>query len=441
VPGAIEIAIESLRPIEAVRFECTDLTGNTTKSVQLNVFAPLDGVACSTGGHPAHHVKLRTVDFPDGIWSAQAYCRLSGMTGFRPLQEDTGERYTLSFQVRDSAFIERIDPHALADPEQAFLCAGRELRSPVAASIVDTMRLAENLYIVAGRRLLDGDREAAARAFASDLVIDDAFADSPGFVPIASPFSVTESAFSAPAWVYAAVPSSAEFASFSGLAALSRAKMVKDALANPQFHGAVACAFTNAASAQRVAGLDLTGFDFGPLVKILMACNDEFDDDPKLLGRAFFAACQRRAAIGLAMAYANPANGTRVGRAMFVAKQSLHAAGDLTRTAAALADGTNAYPKGVPYVAPEEREENESGGLESLFGFLSALALAARLDARGTRCLPSFLQAIKQTVARFDGDLMDAEVTAGICVRIAPQYFAAHLLFWELLIRSKEPHD
>ena len=445
LPTAIEIAIESLRPIEAVRFECTNLAGGSTRLIQPEMFSPADGrsrfAAATTGGHAAQYVRLFAADFPNGIWSAQAYCRLAGMTGFRPFQEGTGERYALSFQVLHGTFTERVDPRFLEDLGEAFRRAGTELRIPVAAPIPVTMRLAGSLYVVAGRQLLASDEAAAARAFASDLVVDDAVSESPGYLPATSLFDVDARAFSAPASAYEDVSDSSEFASFAGLAALSRARMLKDAFASPRFQGVVAGAFSNVASAQRVRTLDLTDFDFGLLTNVLKICADEFDDDPPLLGRGFFAGSQRRASVGLALAHANPANGTRVGQALFVARQALHAAGDLTGTAAALANGTLAYTRGLPYVAPAEREENEAGGLESLFGFLSALALAARLDARGTRRLPAFLAAIQQVMTRFDGVHMDAEAAAGICVRIAPQYFAAHLLLWELLIRSKEPHD
>ncbi len=445
LPTAIEIAIESLQPIEVIRFECTDLVEGSTKSTLPDMLNSADGPGRFTGGttsgRAALHVRLGAADFSDGIWSAQAYCRLAGMTGFRPFQEGTGERYALSFQVRQGVFMERVDPRLLQDAEKTFRRAGAELRIPVAAPIPDTLRLVDNLYVAAGRQLLDADQAAAARAFATDLVTDDTVSESPGYVPAISIFGVDVRAFSAPASAYADLPDSTEFASFAGLAALSRARMLKDAFANPRFEGAIACAFSNAGGAQRVASIDLTDFDFAFLTNVLKICVDDFEDDPPLLGHGFFAGTQRQASVGLAMAHTNPANGTRVGQALFIAKQALHAAGNLAGMAETLAEGTRAYPKGIPYVAPAEREENEAGGLESLFAFLSALALAARLDARGGRYLPSFMEAIQHAISRFEGVVMGADTAAGICAHIAPQYFAAHLLLWELLIRSREPND
>ncbi len=74
---------------------------------------------------------------------------------------------------------------------------------------------------------------------------------------------------------------------------------------------------------------------------------------------------------------------------------------------------------------------------DDLFGFLSALALAARLDARGCDHIARFFDALR-TVCDQDAEPMEMRTAAGICTRIGSQFFAAHLLLWEILLRARE---
>jgi len=69
---------------------------------------------------------------------------------------------------------------------------------------------------------------------------------------------------------------------------------------------------------------------------------------------------------------------------------------------------------------------------------LSALALAARLDARRPGHVRRFRDAIQQGLARDGTPQISPEDGIGICTRIGYPLFAAYLLLWEVLIRSRE---
>jgi hypothetical protein len=94
----------------------------------------------------------------------------------------------------------------------------------------------------------------------------------------------------------------------------------------------------------------------------------------------------------------------------------------------------SAHP--VPFVAPSAANDDEMP--EDVFGFLSALALAARLDARGGDHVARFFDTIQSACNQEGSEHIDPRTAAGICTRIGSQFFAAHLLLWEILLRSRE---
>ena len=223
-------------------------------------------------------------------------------------------------------------------------------------------------------------------------------------------------------------------ASFSGLSVLGRARMVKDVIRHERFEPTTAMAFGNAPSAIRVDALDLTDFSFDRLSEVFTTDNGLREDEPLLLSRGFFQRAAEHVRTSLAEAYANPANARRIGRARYIARQARRAASGLHAEAVKLGDGASAHP--VPFVAPSAADDEDMP--DDVLGFLSALALAARLDARGGDHVTRFFGAIRSTCDHDGNEPMEPQVAAGICTRIGNQFFAAHLLLWETLLRSRE---
>lgn len=221
-------------------------------------------------------------------------------------------------------------------------------------------------------------------------------------------------------------------AAFAGLGLLGRARMVKEVFSHGRFEPSTATAFENAASANRVAVIDLTDFSFDRLSAIFADSSGLPEDEALLLSRGFFQRAAEHARTSLAEAYANPANAKRIGRARYIARQARRATSGLRAEAFRLADGASAHS--VPIVVPSTTDDEMP---DDLLGFLSALALAARLDARGGDRVARFFDAIR-TVCDQDGEPMEMRTAAGICTRIGSEFFAAHLLLWEILLRSRE---
>ena len=259
--------------------------------------------------------------------------------------------------------------------------------------------------------------------------------DSPGYVAGLSPWDIDLRAFSAPAAAYgASLPETGAMGSFSGLGLLGRARMVKEVFYHERFEPSTAMAFGNALSASRVAVLDLTDFSFDLLAAIFATRKDLTDDEPLLLSRGFFQRAAEHVRTSLAEADANPANAKRIGRARYVARQARRVANALRAEAAKLADGASAHP--VLFVAPSATDDEEMP--DDVLGFLSSLALAARLDARGGDHVAQFFGAIRLACDHDSNEPLEPQIAAGICTRIGNQFFAAHLLLWETLLRSRE---
>ena len=257
--------------------------------------------------------------------------------------------------------------------------------------------------------------------------------DSPGYVPRLSPWDIDLHAFSAPAVVYdAALPENGAMAAFAGLGLLGRAGMVKEVFSQGRFElRTTPTAFENAASASRVAGIDLTDFSFDRLSAIFAARDGLHEDEPLLLGRGFFQSTAEHARTKHGGGLRQPAN-AGIGRARYVAHRARQAFNGLRAEVSRLGDGVVAHP--VPFVVPSTSDDEMP---DDLLGFLSAVALAARLDARGSDQVTRLFHAI-QTVCDQDGEHMEMQTAAGICTRIGSQFFAAHLLLWEILLRSRE---
>jgi hypothetical protein len=290
----------------------------------------------------------------------------------------------------------------------------------------------DDLYLMAGRRLLDNDGHA--QLFATELTGELAPMESPGYVARLSPWDIDLRAFSAPARAYELSEIGA-IASFTGLGILGRVRMVKDMIRHERVEPTIAMAFGNAASAHRVAVMDLTDFSFELLDKTFAAIRSDLtEDEPLLLSRDFFERAVEHARSSLAEAVANPANGRRINRALYVARLARRSVNGLRAEAAKLGEAAPANP--IPFVAPSGTDEEEKP--EYLLQFLSALALAARLDARCGEHVARFLATLRSVCDQEDNGAMAPQEAVGICTRIGSQYFAAHLLLWEMLLRSRE---
>ena len=417
-----EVVLASGNPIGSVRLDCSELlTGRRTE-----IDIPIDGESGAT----SHHLRLEPGHFSDGVWLVEPYCRLEGMAGTRPLRSAVGERCDVALHVNAGIFVNRRDPFLIEDPDAAYRRAARILSRPVVEASAATGFVGE-VYRAAGKRLIEcGD---GAQLFAAELTGEMSAVDLPGYVPPLSPWDIDLHAFSAPAVAYdAALSESGAMAAFAGLGLIGRARMVKDVFSHGRFELSTAMAFENAASANRVAGLDLTDFSFNILSTIFSASNGALEDEPLLLSRGFFQRAAEHARTSLAEAYANPANAKRTNAAYFIARQARRATNGLRAEASRLGVGASAH--WVPFVALSTTDYEMP---DDLLGFLSALALAARLDLRGCDQVARFFDAIR-TVCESDGELMETRTAAGICTRIGSQFFAAHLLLWEILLRSRE---
>jgi len=246
-------------------------------------------------------------------------------------------------------------------------------------------------------------------------------------------------AFSVPAGMYEADAFDAsDLAPFAGLAILGASRMVKDAFANWRFDPCAAGAFKNFALANRVKSIDLTDFSFANLESTFRSSiRMRSDDEPLLLGPEFFRRAEERTAVNLAEAQVHPANGTRIGQALLLVTRGREAARPLVDEARNLAeDGARAAPN-VPFISPLSAEPMV-GVADELPSFLSALALAARLEVRKPGHVRRFRDAIQKGLTRDAVSQISHEDGIGICTRIGYPLFAAYLLLWEVLIRSRE---
>jgi hypothetical protein len=417
-----EIVLASEHVIRSVVLSCSEFV--TGRSVDI------DATLESDTGVVSHQLRLMPSDVGDGVWLVEPFCRLDDMPGLRPLRSVVGERCVVALQSGGGVFGRRVDPVPIDDAESVFRRSARILSLPILHASKATA-LVDDLYLTAGRRLLEnGD---SAQLFATELAGELAPMDSPGYVGRLSPWDVDLRAFSAPAKAYELSEIRA-IASFTGLGILGRARMVKDIIRHERFEPTTAMAFGNAASAHRVAVLDLTDFSFELLDKTFAARSDLTEDEPLLLSRGFFQRAAEHVRSSLAEAIANPANGRRINRALYVARQARRAANGLRAEAAKLGEAAPAHL--VPFVAPFEADDEEKP--EYLLQFLSALALAARLDTRGGGHVARFFATIRSACDQDGNEATAPQEAAGICTRIGYQFFAAHLLLWEMLLRSRE---
>ena len=419
-----ELILATGHPIGSVQLDCSELV--TGRAVEIDI--PINGESDAS----THRLRMEPGDFSDGVWLVEPYCRLDGMAGMRPLRSAVGERCAVALQITAGAFGGRLDPFLIEDPESAFRRAARIMSLPIIEASAATVFVGA-LYLAAGARLSESD--CGTQLFAGELAGELAPMDSPGYVARLSPWDIDLRAFSAAASTYdASLPETGAMASFSGLGVLGRARMVKDMIQHERFELTTAMAFGNAPSAIRVNALDLTDFSFDRLSAVFAAGNGLTEDEPLLLSRGYFQRAAEHVRTGLAEAYANPANAKRIGRASYIARQARRAANALRAEAAKLGDGASAHP--VPLVAPSATDDEEMP--DDVLGFLSALALAARLDARGGDHVARFFGAIRSACDHDSNEPMEPQVAAGICTRIGNQFFAAHLLLWEILLRSRE---
>lgn len=419
-----EVALATRRPIGSVELDCSELvTGR-----RMDIDVPFD----KDGDATLHRLRIEPGNFGDGVWLIEPFCRLEGMAGTRPLRSAVGERCAVALHINAGIFRGRLDPFLIEDPEGAYRRAARILSLPIVEVSGATVLVGE-VYRAAGTRLSESN--GGAQLFAAELVGEMAPIDSPGYVPQLSPWDIDLRAYSAAAATYEpSPPENSAMASFAGLGLLGRTRMVKDVFSHERFDPRTAMAFESALAANRNAVLDLTNFSFEQLAKVFATGNGLAEDEPLLLSCSFFQHAAEHARSSLAEADANPANAERIGRARYIARQTRRAAHRLRAEAARLGDGVSAHP--VPFVAPSMADDDEMP--EDVFGFVSALALAARLDARGGNHVARFFDDI-QSACNLDGsEHIEPRTAAGICTRIGSQFFAAHLLLWEILLRSRE---
>jgi hypothetical protein len=214
--------------------------------------------------------------------------------------------------------------------------------------------------------------------------------------------------------------------------------MLKDMFATPFFDQRFAAGFENLPSAIRVKAIDLTDFNFDQLA-IVMSSHDSLglQDSPPLLGYQFFMDAHERTLANIVETAANPLVGKRLGKALLIATRGREAARMLVSEARKLAIGTERFTPNIPFIAPPAREA-EASTAEDLPPFLSALALAARLDARSAGHVRQFRSALDDALKRGDVTDISLDDGIGVCTRVGFPLFAAHLLLWEVLLRSRE---
>jgi hypothetical protein len=437
----LDVWADFARPLLRLRLECEDLLTGRTQTLEVSPGEASQGQlsVASNGNGLSCHFRLLFAGFPEGTWRAEPFCIFGGLTGFRPLRMELGGHCAFAFRTRDSRM--GIGAGLHEDPGGAFRRSTIAVSLPTAEEVADTAVVVEKFYQAAGRELIRQDLSLAAISFATDLVQADSFQESPGFIPKRSPWHINWNSFSAEAIAYDGISSDdASLRGFYGLGLLGNDRMVKNFFRHRNVDIHFAAAFGNVVAASRVEGLDLTDFDFLKLSdQYSRSIDGIWVDDPPLLGRTFFQSAGEHAAASLTLALENAVNGQRIRRALAVARRSVKAMAELRREAEKLADNTNTFPLSVPYIIPDASVVEDNSLLEDLFPFVSALALAARLDARKPGYVSRFMDGLTALIKDSADSEMRPVGAAGICTRIGNQFFSSHLLFWELLLRSREP--
>lgn len=447
-----EVAFSMDRPLAALRLECSELLSGSTMALELDPNGQRNSGAEEPGTQlavlagsdmrsvaPVHRLRLPFARWDDGVWLVEAFCRVEGMPGARSLRTAADERFAFAFLTRGGLRHRCVDEAQILNTEAAFRRAANAIATPIATEVAEAAWPVDNLYKAAGARLLQDSPTTAAVAFANDLAGMESIGGSPGALPRLSPWHVDLAAFSQPAGAYDAdrfdVP---DLAPFAGLAVLGSSRFLKDAFTDRRFEPCAAGAFGNFAMANRVKSIDLTDFSFAKLENTFPTSNQIGPhDEPLLLSAEFFRRAEHRTALNLAEAQVHQANGTRIGQSLLLVTRGREAARPLTDEARKLAeDGARSAP-GVPFIAPLS-DEAAVGVVDELPAFLSALALAARLDARKPGHVRRFRDAIQQGLARDGTPQISPEDGIGVCTRIGYPLFAAYLLLWEVVIRSRE---
>lgn len=448
----VELGLAMERPMVSLRLECSELLSGRAAVLDV-VLEDQPDAATITGnegratlvrcdpsdGRAAHRLRVPLADWRDGVWLLEPYCRVEGMPGNRPLRSAVDERYAFAFLNRGGVRARRLDEAAIPDPEAAFRRAARALAIPLADAVAEAAEPLEAVYRAAGARLLQEAPHRAAAAFADDLAGIEAAGVAPGTLPRLSPWHVDLRAFSLPASTYDAdAQDAADLAPFCGLAVLGRSRTLRDAFAGGRFDPVFAAGFENLPLAMRVQAIDLTDFSFARLEEAFASRKRSGPEDlPPLLGPDFFARAEERTVANLAEVQANPTNGTRIGQALLVAARGREATRALLGDARGLAVDADRFAPNLPYLSSRRRDE-DSGPGEDLPPFLSALALAARLEARRPGPMRGIRDAIAGALARGGAAGVSPEDGLGVCTRIGFPLFAAHLLLWEVLLRSRE---
>lgn len=448
----VELGLAMERPVASLRLECSELLSGRAAVLDVALDDRPDAaivtrnerratlVRCDlSDGQAAHRLRVPFADWRDGVWLLEPYCRAEGIPGHRPLRSAADERYAFAFLNRGGIRERRLDETAIPDPEAAFRRAARALAIPLADAVAEAAEPLEALYRAAGAHLLREAPHRAAAAFADDLAGIETAGVAPGTLPRLSPWHVDPRAFSLPASAYDADALDAtDLAPFYGLAVLGRTRTLREAFAGGRFDLIFAAGFGNLPLAEQVQAIDLTDFSFGRLEEAFASRRRSGPDDlPPLLGPEFFARSEERTVANLAEAQANPTNGTRIGQALLVAARGREAARALLGDARRLAVDADRFAPNLPFL-PSPRRGEDAGPAEDLPPFLSALALAARLEARRPGPMRGIRDAIAGALARGGADGVSPEDGIGVCTRIGYPLFAAHLLLWEVLLRSRE---
>lgn len=448
----VELRLAIERSLASLRLKCSELLSGREAVIDVTLDDRPDAaivprnemratlVRCDpSDGQSAYQLRLPFADWTDGVWVLEPYCRADGIPGHRPLRSAAGERYAFAFLNRGGIRERRLEESAIQDPEAAFRRAARALAIPLADAVAEAAEPFEALYRAAGAHLLREAPHRAAVAFADDLAGIETAGVAPGTLPRLSPWHVDLRAFSLPASDYDADALAAtDLAPFYGLAVLGRTRTLREAFTGGHFDPIFAAGFENLTLAMRVQAIDLTDFSFGRLDEAFASCKRSGPDDlPPLLGPEFFARSEERTAANLAEAQANPTNGTRIGQALFVAARGREAARSLLGHARGLAEDADRFAPNLPFLPSPPCGEDASPA-DDLLPFLSTLALAARLEARRLGIMRGIRDAIATALRHGGADGVSPEDGIGVCTRIGYPLFAAHLLLWEVLLRSRE---
>ncbi|MCS6922343.1 MAG: hypothetical protein NZM07_10595, partial [Elioraea sp.] len=219
---------------------------------------------------------------------------------------------------------------------------------------------------------------------------------------------------------------------------LGHTPTLKAVFASSRFDALFASGFENLSLANRVQAIDLTDFSFARLKQAFASRSHAcWEDPPTLLAPDFFAQAAKRTLVNLAEARANPSNGNRLGEALYFAACGRAAASVLREEARRLAEDADRFAQPFPWL-PGGSDADDEGMPQDLPPFLSALALAARLEVRRPGSLRAIRDAIAGAAPGGEANSTPPEAGIGICTRVGYPLFAAHLLFWEVLLRSKE---